>query len=139
MAMHWFLIGTVSAAAPLIAGRIKDLQELHPVPLSLCHGIPFSYLHLLLILHAMLIWLVALPMARKLKSVETDLSVVTFLSRIFITNPLRMARDVYGFNGVIIASVEKTKDIVLQSAGFAKDAMQKLLLNDKKSNSENGK
>jgi MFS family permease len=139
MAMHWFLIGTVSAVAPLIAGKIKDLLELHPAPLSLYHGTPFSYLHLLLILHTLLIWGVALPMARKLKSVETDMTVVKALSHIFITNPLRMARDVYGFNGVIIASVEKTRNIVRQSAGLAKDTVQKLLRNDKKPGNENGK
>ena len=115
MAVHWFLIGIVSSAAPLIAGRIKDLMELHPAPVSLYNGTAFSFLHLLLILHALLIWLVALPMTRKLKSVETDMTVVRALSHIFITNPLRMARDVYGFNGVILSSI-----------GIAKDAVQGL-------------
>jgi MFS family permease len=133
MAMHWFLIGTVSATAPLIAGKIKDLLELHPVHWALYHGTAFAYMHLLLILHTALIWLIALPMAKKLKSVETDMSVVKALSHIFITNPLRMARDVYGFNGAIVSSVEKTKDLFVQSAGRAKGAVKKLLRNDKKS------
>jgi hypothetical protein len=123
MAMHWFLIGTVSATAPLIAGWIKDLLEMHPMQLALYHGTAFTYLHLLLILHASLIWFVALPLAKKLKSVETDMTVVKALSHIFIANPLRMARDIYGFNGAIISSIDKTKDIVMQSAEMAFDAM----------------
>lgn len=121
MAMHWFLIGLVSAAAPLLAGRIKDILELHPMHLTLYHGTAFSYLHLLLILHAASIWLLALPLAKKLKSVPTDMTVVRALSHIFITNPMRMARDIYGFNGVILSSIEKTKDIVVQTAETAKD------------------
>ncbi|NOU36030.1 MAG: hypothetical protein HOO88_04610 [Kiritimatiellaceae bacterium] len=142
MAMHWVLIGAVSAVAPLLAGQIKDILELHPVHVSLYHSTAFSYVHLLLILHAALIWLLALPLAKKLKSVPTDMTVVKTLSHIFISNPLRMAREIYGFNGVIISSVEKTKDMVVQSAGLAmdavvqsaesaKDAVQKLLRNDK--------
>ena len=142
MAMHWFLIGTVSATAPLIAGWIKDILEIHPMQVPLYHGTTFSYLHLLLILHASLIWFVALPLAKKLKSVETDMTVVKALSHIFIANPLRMARDIYGFNGVIISSIEKTRDIVMQSAesaidavvqtaGNAIDAVQELLRNSK--------
>lgn len=114
MAMHWFLIGAVSAVAPLIGGRIKDLLELHPVQLVLYHGTAFSYLHLLLILHAALIWLLALPLARKLEAVSTDMTVVKALSHIFITNPLRMARDIYGFNGIVAISAGKAKDLVVQ-------------------------
>ena len=34
-----------------------------------------------------------------------------------------MARDIYGFNGAIISSIDKTKDIVMQSAEMAFDAM----------------
>ncbi len=123
MAMHWFLIGLVSTTAPLLAGWIKDLLELYPIHFNLYHGSAFSYLHLLLLLHALLIWTIALPMAKKLKSVPTDMTVVKALSHIFITNPMRMAREIYGFNGVIISSVEKTKDIVMQSAEMALDAM----------------
>jgi hypothetical protein len=123
MAMHWFLIGTVSATAPLIAGWIKDLLEMHPMQLTLYHGTAFTYLHLLLILHASLIWFVALPLAKKLKSVETDMTVVKALSHIFITNPLRMARDIYGFNGAIVTSIDKAKDVVTLSAEMAMDAV----------------
>ena len=131
MAMHWFLVGTVSAAAPLLAGRIKDLLELHPVHLPLYHGTAFSYMHLLLILHAALIWLLALPMAKKLTSVSTDMPVVKALSHIFITNPLRIARDMYGFNEVIISSAEKTKNMFVQSAERTKGAVQRLLRNNR--------
>jgi len=136
MSVHWFLVGTVSAVAPLIAGQIKDLLALYPVHLTLYHGTVFSYMHLLLILHTALIWLIALPMAKKLKSVETDMSVVKALSHIFITNPLRMAREIYGFNGVILSSAEKTKDLFVQSAGRAKDAVQGLLRNNRNSDND---
>lgn len=138
MAIHWFLIGTVSATAPLIAGWIKDLLEIHPIPLTLYNGTAFSYLHLLLILHASLIWFVALPLAKKLKSVETDMTVVKALSHIFITNPLRMARDIYGFNGAIVNSIDKAREVVTLSAGLikqsadkARDAVHSLRRNDK--------
>lgn len=159
MAMHFFLIGAASATAPLIAGWIKDLLELHPMQLTLYHGTAFTYLHLLLILHASLIWFVALPLAKKLKSVETDMTVVKTLSHIFITNPLRMARDIYGFNGAVISSIGKAKDVAIDavaysaekaldavsqsadlikhSANKAKDAVHGLRRNDKKSSDSN--
>lgn len=106
MAMHWFLIGAISAVAPLIGGWIKDLLVEHPVHLSLYHGTPLSYMHLLLILHASLIWLLALPLARKLESVPTDMTVVKALSHIFVANPLRMARDIYGFTGIVFGQLK---------------------------------
>ena len=149
MAVHWSLVGLSSALAPIAAGWIKDILAVHPIHLPLYHGTAFSFMHILLILHAALIWLLALPLARKLKSVPTDMTVVEALSHIFITNPLRMARDIYGFNGVIISSVEKTRDLVMQSAGMALDAvaqsaeiakgaMQKLLNNDQKPDDPSG-
>ena len=85
----------------------------------------------------------ALPLTRKLTAIETDMTVVKTLSHIFITNPMRMARDVYGFNGAIIASVGKAKNVVTlsaelikQSADKAKNAIQGLRRNDKKSDED---
>jgi MFS family permease len=122
MSVHWFLIGLASAIAPVFAGWIKDQLALHPIGLTLPYGTSFAYMQVLLILHTALIWLVALPLTRKLTAVETDMTVVKALSHIFITNPLRMARDVYGFNGVIVASIGKAKDVVAISAEMAMDA-----------------
>jgi hypothetical protein len=123
MSVHWFLIGLASAIAPVFAGWIKDHLALHPIGLTLPYGTGFAYMQVLLILHAALIWLVALPLTRKLTAVETDMTVVKALSHIFITNPLRMARDVYGFNGVIVASIGKAKEAVAFSAEMAMDAV----------------
>jgi MFS family permease len=124
MAIHWFLIGLASATAPVLAGSIKDYLAVHPIGLTLPYGTHFAYMQVLLILNASLIWLVALPLTRKLTAVETDLSVVKALSHIFITNPLRMARDIYGFNGTVLASIgNKTKGVVTLSAEKALDAV----------------
>lgn len=124
MAVHWFLIGLASATAPVLAGWIKDQLAVHPIGLTLPYGTGFSYMQILLILNAVLIWLVALPLTRKLTAVETDLSVVKALSHVFITNPLRMARDIYGFNGTVLASIgNKTRGVVTLSAERAFDAV----------------
>jgi hypothetical protein len=131
MAVHWSLVGLSSALAPLVAGVIKDFMTIHPVPLALYHGTGFSFMHVLLILHTGLLWLIALPLAKRLESVPTDMTVVRTLAHIFITNPLRIARDIYGFNGVIVASAAKAKTAVRQSAGKAKGAIHGILNNDK--------
>jgi MFS family permease len=128
MAVHWSIAGLASALAPVAAGWIKDLMVAHPVQLTLYHGTPFAFMHVLAVLHTILIWCVALPVARKLTSVPTDMTVVKALSHIFIANPMRLARDIYGFNGAILSSsLGKVAGVVTHSAGKAKDAVQGLI------------
>lgn len=126
MAIHWFMIGCASACAPLLTGLIKDWMELHPSGLMFPNQQEFSYLHAMLLLHALLIWGVAIPLTKKLKGVETDLSLTGALTHIFITNPLRMARDVYGFNGAVIASAGRASAKAAWTLGVARDKLQNL-------------
>lgn len=107
MAMHWFLIGCVSAVAPLIGGAIKDAMERMATPGMIRGELPFAWIHLLLLLHAVLIWGVAFPMTRKLRGGDSDWPVAQALGWICITNPMRMARDMYGFNGVVLAAAKR--------------------------------
>jgi MFS family permease len=126
MAVHWCLIGMASATAPVLGGLIKDLLATYPVALTLPYGTGFSFLHVLLPLHAGLIWFVALPLTRKLTAVEADMTVVKALSHIFITNPLRMARDIYGFNGTAVATINRAKEAMTMSAEKARGTVTKL-------------
>ena len=117
MAMHWSIAGLFSALAPVAAGAVKDFFAAQPLSFSLSTGEKFSFYHILLILHAALIWLIALPLACRVERVAADPSLTRTLARIFVINPLRMTREIYGFNGAIISAIgSETRKRVKKSA-----------------------
>lgn len=85
MAVHWTLVGLMGALGPIIGGQIMDLLIAHPWALKLPSGIDFSFVHLLVVAHGLVVWLVALPLFTRIhKRPEGEISL-----RTLVGNPLR--------------------------------------------------
>ena len=65
MAVHWSLVGLMASSGPMLAGAIKDhfpaAWSAHLLP---C-GAAFSYFQIIILLHALVIWLIAVPLLRR--------------------------------------------------------------------------
>ncbi len=95
MAVHWSLIGLLSATGPMVGGWIKDYITAHPIDLHLYAGTSFSYFHITLIIHALLIWFVMIPLLMNIQKKNGEWPLNQAVVEIFIFTPLR---SVYNFN-----------------------------------------
>ena len=106
MAVHWSLIGLIAAFGSLSGGQLMDFFKAHPLPYSLPNGIPFSFLHVFIIIFALLTWGVAIPL---ILSIRTSVDHVAFgeaVSRMFLINPLNAVRNFYTLQ--IISTADST-------------------------------
>jgi len=116
MAVHWTLVGLLSAAGPVIGGWIKDYICAHPIHLQLYAETEFSYFHILIILHALLIWFVMLPLLSRIHKKDGEWPLEQAVLEIFILTPLRFVRSAYNFNlalssAAINTVIETTKKL----------------------------
>jgi MFS family permease len=111
MAVHWTLVGFLSALGPIAGGWVKDYFTAHPIPIILYGGTAFSYFHLLILLHGVMIWFVMLPLLLKIQKKEGEWPVQRAVADIFILTPLRSVRNIYSYN---LAAVNYGKAIVIK-------------------------
>jgi Major Facilitator Superfamily len=67
MGVHWSMSGLIASLGPLAAGWIKDHVAGRTLPPWHAGGAPMSYFQLLVLLHAVLAWGVALPLIRRIR------------------------------------------------------------------------
>ncbi|MDT8391365.1 MAG: MFS transporter [Lentisphaeria bacterium] len=85
MAIHWSVVGAMGAAGPLCGGRVMDWFGSHPVTMTLPGGLPFSYIHVMVLFHSLTVWLAALPLFVKIS--KRDVREMSL--RRLVGNPLR--------------------------------------------------
>ena len=95
IAVHWSVVGLISAFGPLAGGWIKDGFDATAFSWTLPTGLPFSYAHAILMAHALLIWGVAFPLFMKITPKNGEWPVERAVMHIFILSPLRAVRNVY--------------------------------------------
>ncbi len=95
MAVHWTLVGLVGAAGPVVGGYIVDALTAFPPRMQLLGGTHLSYAQVLAVLHAALIWIVAVPFMLRVRARRDPLSVAEAFDRVVMVNPLRFASGVY--------------------------------------------
>lgn len=117
MAVHWTLVGLLSAAGPVAGGWIKDYFTAHPIDLQLYAGTPFSYFHILILLHNVMIWFVMLPLLMKIQKKEGEWPLEQAVADIFVLTPLRSVRYVYNFNLAASAVAVNTVKGTASAAG----------------------
>ncbi|VGO22979.1 MFS transporter [Pontiella sulfatireligans] len=119
MAVHWSLVGILSSAGPITGGWIKNFFTAHPLNITLYGGTAFSYFHVILLLHALLIWLVMLPLLMKVQKKDGEWPLEKALADIFVFTPLRSVRNAYNFNlaasTVAVNTVKKTGTIAIRA------------------------
>ncbi|MDD4098018.1 MAG: MFS transporter [Lentisphaeria bacterium] len=112
MALHWTAVGVMSAAGPVVGGLVMDALEGAQFPFRCPFGLPFTYQQLLVILHMLVGWLVALPLLRQVRRNQHELPVSTFLG-----NPLRvfgLVQNIMLFSGAVS---EKDRARAISQAG----------------------
>ena len=98
MAVHWTLVGLLSAAGPVAGGWVKDWVTAHPTGIRMFAGTEFSYFQIMLLIHGAMIWGVMLPLLMKITRQHGDWPIQRAVADIFVLTPLRSVRNIYSFN-----------------------------------------
>ncbi|QHI69016.1 MFS transporter [Tichowtungia aerotolerans] len=123
MAVHWSIVGVISAAGPLLGGAIMDWFTAHPSSLQLPSGMPFSYIHAILLLHLLITWMIALPLFISIRTASRDIGVSRAVKNVVLANPLRVVRDIYNIH-ISMASVPRhRKAQAVQELGKTRSPM----------------
>lgn len=70
MAVHWSLIGLLTALGPLAGGAIMDWFTQHPLQIVLPLGTPFAFYHVLIVIFIVTVWAAALPLLLSVREKE---------------------------------------------------------------------
>jgi HEAT repeat protein/MFS family permease len=123
MAVHWSIVGVVSAAGPLLGGWIMDRFVEHPVSVALPSGMPFSYIHAILLLQLLITWLITLPLFISIRTNMRDIGVGRAVKNVILANPLRVVRDIYNIH-ISMASVPSRRKVqAVQELGKTRSPM----------------
>ncbi len=95
MAVHWTIVGALSALGPIAGGWVKDWFTAHPIGITLAGATELSYFHLMLLAHNLMIWGVMLPLLLKIRKRASDWHPVRAATHIFVGTPLRAVRSIY--------------------------------------------
>jgi len=112
MAVHWSIVGVISAGGPLLGGWLMNWFTAHPdaVSLRLPSSMPFTYIHALLLIHLLIVWILSLPLFLSIRTRARDIGVGRAARNIFLANPLRVARDLYNIH-ISMASVSSRRKV----------------------------
>jgi HEAT repeat protein len=91
MAVHWTIVGLLGAAGPLCAGVVADFFAAHPSSWTLFGGTHFHFVHVVAIAHMLLVWLVALPILKRIRTPTEPSTVSDAFANIIMVNPIRFA------------------------------------------------
>ncbi|MFW6286561.1 MAG: MFS transporter [Candidatus Sumerlaeota bacterium] len=89
MAMHLAIVGVITMLGPLTGGYITEWVEANPFEWQLPLGVPFSYLHIIILIHIGLSWFVVVPLLLAMVPKEGEMPLGRALSRMLLVNPLR--------------------------------------------------
>lgn len=116
MAVHWTLVGTLSALGPLAGGWVKDWFTANPTGIQLYAGTELSYFQIMIASHNVMIWFVMLPLLMKIRKKDGEWPVQRAVADIFVLTPLRSVRNAYSFN---VAASSVTVNTVKETASAA--------------------
>jgi HEAT repeat protein len=95
MAVHMCVIGLLTAGGAVVGGRIVDFIDAHPTHIRLMGGTLLNYTQILHVLHAILIWTLAVPLMMRVRARREPLNVAEGFDRVVLVNPIRFAIGVY--------------------------------------------
>lgn len=96
MAVHWALIGSISAFGGVVAGKVMDYFEAHPLEWVLITGPELSAQHILMIAHALLFWFGVIPLMLSLRRRQGEPSLGMAFAEVLFQNPIRTYVNIRG-------------------------------------------
>jgi HEAT repeat protein/MFS family permease len=123
MAVHWSIVGVVSAAGPLLGGVLMNRFVASPSSLLLPGGMPFSYIHAILLIHLVLSWGVILPLFISIRPRAHDIGVSAAIKNVVLANPLRLVRDLYNIHISMASVPSRRKAQAVQELGKTRSPM----------------
>jgi len=113
MAIYFTLIGMSCCLASLFGGKVVDLVDGFNVHWIMPTGAQFHFNHVLLAIHVVIAWLVAIPLLACLPPKRQDLSVATAVSRIFVVNPVRLLSNIFSIYtmGADVTSIRRARAV----------------------------
>jgi HEAT repeat protein len=98
LAVHFSLVGILSALGPLAGGAVMDWFDGLGWNFPLPGGVDFSFFHLQIIIFALLAWLGALPVLLRLQLPGREMKFNTAVSEMFLTSPVTVLRNFYNIS-----------------------------------------
>lgn len=89
MAVFWAMVGLIGSFGSVVAGKVMDYYNAHPIHYVMPTGTNLSAQHLLLIAHALLFWCVCLPLILKIRRGKGEPEFGIAVSQLVLNNPLR--------------------------------------------------
>ncbi len=117
MAIQWTLIGVIGAGGAIVGGYVMDLFPKEGLDLTLLRGTRFHFIHALVILHALVTWLLVLPIFIRIHVKRESLSVLEAFERIVLVNPLRFASGVYHARVMASAVTRRRRTQAVEATG----------------------
>ncbi len=108
MAAHWSVVGLIGALGPVLGGKLMDWiqawMQKESIHWLLPTGLPVSFFHVLLLINAALVWLVALRFMFAIKQRKGEMGFRTALSTLPFSNPLRTLSGIYNIYSMMSAT-----------------------------------
>lgn len=98
LAIHFSLIGALSALGPVVGGVIMDWFEAHPLDWQWPGGMPFAFYHAQILVFIFLAWGAALPILLRVNVPGREIPFNIALSEMFLTSPVQVLRNFYNIN-----------------------------------------
>jgi MFS family permease len=98
LAVHFSLVGILSAMGPLAGGAVMDWFDSRTQGKSLFEGMEFSFYHVQILLFALVAWAMALPLLLRVRTPVREIAFNLAFSEIFLTSPVQVLRNFYNIS-----------------------------------------
>jgi len=108
MAAHWSMVGLIGALGPVLGGKLMDLicdwMQRESIHWVLPTGLPVSFFHILLLINAAIVWLVAIRFMFAIKQRKGEMGLRTALSTLPFSNPIRTVSGIFNIYSLMSAT-----------------------------------
>lgn len=117
LAVHFSLVGILSALGPLSGGVVMDWFERHPWSFHLPGGIDFSFYHAQILLFALVAWGGALPLLLRVRAPGREIAFNIAVSEMFLTSPVQVLRNFYNISLLSSGTTRRKRARAARSLG----------------------
>lgn len=117
MGVHWSTVGLLAALGPAVGGKIVDIFASRSPEWIMPTGTSFGFMHALVILHMLIIWLVAAPLLSRITRRTNEMPL-----RTLVGNPLRAISIIQNIGTASAAGTGHERARAVRELGLSKTA-----------------